>query len=125
MSKPSKPLSTHSKSFKFLAIISILFLLVAFWWLFILKSFQPPTPTQPVLQKESVDENKALKTIAEQEEVKNYLKEVPNGKIALDHFDKETNSYVFQIFEVKNGHTNTFNWYEVNKENGELKPLLP
>lgn len=106
--------------------LAILFaVLVILCWLYLHKILRFTIFTQPVSQKESISENAAFGIIAEQNDVKNYLKEVPNGKITLDHFDEDANSYVFQVFEFKDGHTNTFNWYEVNKENGELKPLFP
>lgn len=125
MKKPSKPQSIHSKYFKFLAPAALLILAVAFWWLYQPKSSKPEAPAQTVQQKANISQNEALDIVTKQEKVQGFLKEVPGGKITMDHFDEETNSYVIQVFEVKNGHTNTFNWYDVNKQSGEVKPLLP
>lgn len=123
--KVPKVMPASSRPLKFLGL-AILFALLAFlYWQYLRKTPKSPIYTQPVSQKESISENEALKIIAEQSEVKNYLKEVPNGEITLDHFDQDSNSYIFQVFEVKNRHTSTFNWYEVNKDSRELKRLLP
>ena len=99
--------------------------LAVLYWLYLHKIPKTPVYTQPVLQKENINENEALGIIAKQNEVVNYLKKVPNGEITFDHIDEETNSYIFQVFEVKDGHTNTFNWYAVNKESGKFKHMFP
>lgn len=125
MKKHSKRSLIPLKYFKFL--LPTLFLaLVAFFW----SSSQSGqtkliSSPQPVSQKVVIGRDQALKLIGEQDEVKNYIKEVPNAKILIDHFDQDANSYVIQIFEIKNGHTNTFNWYEINIQNGKIKQLLP
>lgn len=49
-------------------------------------------------------------------EVQNYLKEVPNGKVEVDN--EQEGEYNVQVFEVKNGHTATFNWYTVDIKTG-------
>jgi len=54
-------------------------------------------------------------------EVKEYLRAVPSGQVVIDHEDKETNSYIIHVYEIIDGHTATFNWYEVNKTTGEIK----
>lgn len=53
-------------------------------------------------------------------EVKEYLRAVPSGQVVIDHEDKETNSYLVHVYEVKDGHTATFNWYEVDKKTGKI-----
>ncbi|MBI2029632.1 hypothetical protein HYT02_04405 [Candidatus Gottesmanbacteria bacterium] len=52
-------------------------------------------------------------------EVQEYLKNVPNGKVELSGQDDQ--NYNIQVFEIKDGHTATFNWYYVNKSTGEIK----
>lgn len=120
-----KILFTRPRSLKFLGLVILIALLATLYWQNLHKIPKPPVSTQPVLQRESISENEAFKIISEQSEVKEYLEKVPKAEITLDHFDQETNSYIFQIFEVKDGHTNTYNWYEVNKESGELKRMFP
>ncbi len=63
----------------------------------------------------------ALEKVRNLPEVQNYFKAVPNAKVNLDHEDTPTNSYVIQVYEIKNGHTATFNWFEVDKSSGEIK----
>ena len=62
----------------------------------------------------------AVAKVAVLPEVVEYLREVPSGLVVIDHEDKETNSYLVHVYEIKDGHTATFNWYEVNKTTGEI-----
>lgn len=52
-------------------------------------------------------------------EVLEYLKNVPNGKIEVDN--ENEGKYNVHVYEVKNGHTATFNWYTVDIKTG--KPI--
>lgn len=69
--------------------------------------------------------NAAIAKISALPEVREYLRAVPTGIVALDHEDKETNSYLIHVYEIKDGHTATFNWYEVDKTTAEVRPLIP
>ncbi|MBI2622406.1 hypothetical protein HYW66_02125 [Candidatus Microgenomates bacterium] len=71
----------------------------------------------------SVTQDVAVRQVKNLPEVMQYLKSVPNGQVLVDHEDKETGSYVIQVFEVKNGHTATFNWFLVDKKTGQVKLL--
>lgn len=53
-------------------------------------------------------------------EVQEYLRTVGGGLVTLDHYDQPTNSYLIHVYEIKDGHTATFNWYTVNKDTGAL-----
>lgn len=120
MKKPSKPQSTLSRYSKFAALIPIVFL---FWALSLYLSNSKPVPS-PTLTPSSpninLDEKRALELVKTRKDVQDYMNKIPNAQIAIDHFDEETNSYVIHVFEVKNGHTNTFNWYDVNKLTGTI-----
>ena len=50
-------------------------------------------------------------------EVQQYLKDVPNGKVEVDNEDE--GEYNVHVYEVKNGHTATFNWYTVSIKSGK------
>ena len=63
---------------------------------------------------------KATAVVSALPEVQEYLRSVPSGLVVIDHEDKETNSYLVHVYEIKDGHTATFNWYEVNKTTGEI-----
>lgn len=65
-------------------------------------------------QEQAVEEVKNLA------EVKNYLEEVPAGRVELESSEKE-GEYLIHVYEIKNGHTATFNWYRVDKATGEIK----
>lgn len=51
-------------------------------------------------------------------EVIEYLKRVPRGVIAVN--GEEDDTLLVQVYEVKDGHTATFNWYTVSKATGEV-----
>ena len=67
----------------------------------------------------------AVAKVAVLPEVVEYLREVPSGQVVIDHEDKETNSYLVHVYEIKDGHTATFNWYEVDKTTHQVSPLSP
>lgn len=52
-------------------------------------------------------------------EIIDYLKRVPNGLVLVN--GEEDNAYLVQVYEFKNDHTATFNWYTVNKTTGKVK----
>lgn len=61
----------------------------------------------------------ALSRVASFPEVKEYLKVVPNAHIAIDK--DEANQYLIHVYEIKDGHTATFNWYIFDKKTKEIK----
>lgn len=64
--------------------------------------------------------NSAVAKVSALPEVSEYLRAVPSGRIVIDHEDKETNSYLIRVYEIKDGHTATFNWYTVDKTTGVI-----
>lgn len=65
-----------------------------------------------------LSEADALSKVKAQTEVKEYLKRVPGGLVAVNG-DDDTN-YMVQVYELKDGHTATYNWYTVNKQTGKI-----
>ena len=49
------------------------------------------------------------------------LKRVPSGIVEIDNEDEKT--YTVHVYEIKDNHTATFNWYEVGKQSGKIKTL--
>jgi len=70
--------------------------------------------------KQTISPNEALAKVRELAEVKSYLVQIPNARIEVDSTDEETNTYLVHVYEIKNGHTATFNWYNVDKKTGEV-----
>lgn len=62
----------------------------------------------------------AVEKVKNLPEVQEYLKNVPNGKVEVDNEDE--GEYNVHVYEVKNGHTATFNWYRVSIKSGEVRP---
>lgn len=82
--------------------------------LYMLKSFRLDSLENGVVSKED-----AVAKIKALPEVIDYLKRVPNGLVLVS--GEKDNAYMVQVFEVKDRHTATFNWYKVNKTTGEVK----
>lgn len=82
--------------------------------LHMLKSLRFDNSEHVVISKEE-----AVAKVKSISEVVAYLKRVPNGLISVN--GEEDDAYLIQVYEVKNGHTATFNWYVVDKATGEAK----
>lgn len=67
----------------------------------------------------AVSEEEAVTRVKALPEVINHLKRVPNGLVLIN--GEEDNAYMIQVYEFKNGHTATFNWYKVNKTTGKVE----
>lgn len=67
----------------------------------------------------SISKEEATAKVKALSEVIDYLKRVPNGLVLVN--GEEDNAYLVQAYEIKEGHTATFNWYKVNKSTGEVK----
>ncbi len=65
----------------------------------------------------------AVENVKKLPEVQEYLKNVPNGKVEVDN--ELEGEYNVHVYEVKNGHTATFNWYRVSIKSGEVRSEFP
>lgn len=66
--------------------------------------------------------DRAIEIIKNRSEVQDYLKRVPNGRVEVDNEDQ--GEYNVHVYEIKDGHTATFNWYKVSIKSGEIRPEL-
>lgn len=66
-----------------------------------------------------MSKNQAVEIIKKRPEVQQYLKDVPNGRVEVDN--ELEGEYNVHVYEVKNGHTATFNWYGVSIKSGEVR----
>ena len=67
-----------------------------------------------------ISPEEAVEKVKSRKEVIAYLKRVPNAIIQAQSTTDEEDSYRIQVYEVKDGHTATFNWYNVDKKTGEV-----
>ncbi|OGG07425.1 hypothetical protein A2872_02380 [Candidatus Gottesmanbacteria bacterium RIFCSPHIGHO2_01_FULL_42_12] len=67
----------------------------------------------------SVSKEEATTKVKALSEVIDYLKRVPGGLVLVN--GEEDDVYMVQVYEIKDGHTATFNWYQVDKATGEVK----
>lgn len=70
-----------------------------------------------------ISRNLAVENVKKLPEVQQYLKDVPNGKVEVDN--ELEGEYNVHVYEVKNGHTATFNWYRVSIKSGEVRSEFP
>lgn len=62
----------------------------------------------------------AVENVKKLPEVQEYLKNVPNAKVEVDN--ELEGEYNVHVYEIKDGHTATFNWYRVSIKSGEIRP---
>src|SRR3990170_5108193 len=67
-----------------------------------------------------ISPEEAVEKVKSRKEVIDYLKRVPNAIIQAQSTTGEEDSYRIQVYEVKDGHTATFNWYTVDKKTVEV-----
>ena len=67
-----------------------------------------------------ITKEKAAQLVQSLDEVKKYLVTVPNAIIEFDHESKDKTVWVIHVYEAKDGHTATFNWFDVNKQSGQI-----
>jgi len=65
----------------------------------------------------------AIENVKKLPEVQDYLKRVPNGKVDVDN--ELEGEYNIHVYEIKDGHTATFNWYRVSIKSGEVRSEFP
>ena len=65
----------------------------------------------------------AVENVKKLPEVQDFLKRVPNGKVEVDNEDQ--GEYNVHVYEIKDGHTATFNWYRVSIKSGEVRSEFP
>lgn len=78
------------------------------------------TPTQST----TLTKQQALEKVRLLPEVQEYMEIVPNVRFMVEESSENPNIWTVRVFEDKETHTATFNWYEVNKETGEVKPVF-
>lgn len=106
---------------KIIAII-ILIVLVAGYLVFKYVPFEKLVPEQVIDQVSTtgMSQNQAVENVKSRPEVQDYLKRVPNGRVEVDN--KSEGEYKVHVYEIKDGHTATFNWYYVSIKSGEVRP---
>ena len=105
-----------------LAIIIVAALIGVGYWL-IFSENSPLLNTLSETGSTKVSRQQAVEKVKNLQEVKEYLKNVPNGKVEVDN--ELEGEYNVHVYEVKNGHTATFNWYRVSIKSGEIRSELP
>lgn len=83
-------------------------------------TYQKANPPKPeIVRSSKITTDQALENVKKLPEVQQYLKDVPNGKVEVDNEEEDTIN--IHVYEVKNGHTATFNWYKVNTKDGKVE----
>ncbi len=74
----------------------------------------------PEILSTKVSSSQAVENVKSRPEVQDYLKRVPNGRVEADN--QSEGEYKVHVYEIKDGHTATFNWYYVSIKSGEVRP---
>lgn len=75
-------------------------------------------------QISGISEEEAIEKVRQLPEVKNFLASVPSAHVEVSSSEKESGIYLVQVFEVKDNHTATFGWWEVEKISGKVKKSI-
>ena len=67
----------------------------------------------------NISRGMAVENVKKLPEVQEYLKNVPNGMVEVDN--EMEGEYNVHVYEIKDGHTATFNWYRVSIKSGEVR----
>ena len=86
------------------------------------KPAQETTTSQS--QISGISNKEAIEKVRQFPEVKNFLAKVTSAHVEVSSFDEEGGTYLVQVFEVKDGHTATFGWWEVEKISGKVKKSI-
>lgn len=102
-------------------IILIILILAAVGAIFINSA---PKEKQKVQQQvvAALTPQDAVNKVKDLAAVKKYLAKVPGGRV--DQNGSEGDLYLIQVYEIKDGHTATFNWYRVSKTTGKITAEL-
>lgn len=103
-------------------IIVVIFILLAATGYYMLQNGVPDNIPTEILSTR-ISRELAVEKVKNLPEVQKYLKEVSNGKVEVDN--ELEGEYNVHVYEVKNGHTATFNWYRVSIKSGEVKSEFP
>ncbi|MCA9372082.1 hypothetical protein KC726_04240 [Candidatus Woesebacteria bacterium] len=80
----------------------------------------------------NISQDEATALIAQRPEVLQYVKRIMDNGAKTYHIDasklSEKNSYLVHVYEIvgteTDGHTATFNWYDVDQCSGEITPTF-
>lgn len=99
-------------------IIIVIFILLAAAGYFMLQNGVPNNfPVE--IGSTKISRDLAVENVKKLPEVREYLKNVPNGKVEVDN--ELDGGYNVHVYKIKDGHTATFNWYRVSIKSGEVK----
>lgn len=105
-------------------VIVIIFIGIAFftfqWWGPWLVEQPPVAYKLEEIASTKISKELALENVKKLPEVQQYVKDVPGGIVEVDN--ELEGEYNVHVYEVKNGHTATFNWYRVSIKSGEIRP---
>ncbi|MBI2338417.1 hypothetical protein HYU95_04505 [Candidatus Daviesbacteria bacterium] len=115
--------SLTQKGFSLVPLLIIAGIIIA-GGIFLFPKIEPLLTEQVGQQLEQVASIKispqlAVENVKKLPEVQQYLKDVPNGKVEVDN--ELEGEYNVHVYEVKDGHTATFNWYRVSIKSGEVR----
>src|SRR3989344_9196532 len=102
-----------------IAAVVVFVVLIAGYLVFNYAPIEKLIPEQVIPKTTGMTENQAIEIVKKLPEVQDYLKRVPNGRVVVDN--ESEGEYNIQVYELKDGHSATFNWYHVSIKSGEVR----
>ncbi|MBI3980986.1 hypothetical protein HY345_03220 [Candidatus Microgenomates bacterium] len=106
---------------KVLVLLLAILVLTGGGYFTIKKASTTTTPKPAVSAKITAEQ--AVEKVRNLPEVRDYLKNVPNGIVEIDN--TMAAEYFVHVYEIKDRHTATFNWYHVNNKTGDIVSDFP
>jgi len=72
----------------------------------------------------AITKEKAVQLVRSLGEVQKYLLTVPKAVIEVDHENDDKTSWVVHVYEMLSDHTATYNWFDVNKQTGQITKMF-
>ena len=100
-------------------LIILLLIIVGGVIYFINTPLEKLVPEQVIPKTTGMTENQAIENVKKLPEVQDYLQRVPNGRVEVDN--ELEGEYNVHVYELKDGHSATFNWFTVSIKSGQLE----
>lgn len=101
-----------------LPLIIVILASLSFTTFVLFRNLPKPQKAQEVPQIQ-LSQEAAIDKVKNLPEVKEYLGEIKNS-IVDAQISEDQKDYLVHVYEIKNGHTATFNWFTVEKETGKI-----
>lgn len=105
---------------KLIAILLVVFVAVATTYLIQFRQDIVSIYNLPTIYNNKINSEKASNIVMNLPEVREFFRLSPNPHMTIENIDEVSESWNIHVYEDFPDHTVTLNWYEVNKQTGEV-----